>query len=198
MGAEETISLTSCCLPHHRPRQVLKEAQKTPTNTRLRSSSSWHCKLVATHPPENRFRTLHLTLPALGTAANRDIMGFLGRRSRNGPSPVAKEKRARGRQTAAPYTMATRPSFGQWLKATWLDLLTMVILGAVGLGVRRCSVLLAPPQTNDEPSRFTSPSQRPPGRSPSSSPMARSSTPRLPTLSARTSSPSGSPPSSPP
>ena len=31
--------------------------------------------------------------------------------------------------------MATRPTFGQWLKVTWLDLLTMVVLGAVGLGV---------------------------------------------------------------
>ena len=29
----------------------------------------------------------------------------------------------------------TRPSFGQWLKATWLDILTMVIMGAIGLGV---------------------------------------------------------------
>ncbi|KAK4232742.1 phosphatidic acid phosphatase type 2/haloperoxidase [Achaetomium macrosporum] len=35
----------------------------------------------------------------------------------------------------APYSMATRPSFGQWLKATWLDILTMAALGAVGLGV---------------------------------------------------------------
>lgn len=29
-----------------------------------------------------------------------------------------------------------RPRFGQWLKATWLDFLTMVIMGAIGLGVR--------------------------------------------------------------
>ncbi|ETN42823.1 uncharacterized protein HMPREF1541_01981 [Cyphellophora europaea CBS 101466] len=28
-----------------------------------------------------------------------------------------------------------RPSFGQWLKFTWLDLLTMAAMGAVGLGV---------------------------------------------------------------
>ena len=28
-----------------------------------------------------------------------------------------------------------RPSFGQWLKATWLDLITMVCMGVIGLGV---------------------------------------------------------------
>lgn len=33
------------------------------------------------------------------------------------------------------YSMATRPSFGQWLKYTWLDILTMVIMGVIGLGV---------------------------------------------------------------
>jgi diacylglycerol diphosphate phosphatase/phosphatidate phosphatase len=31
--------------------------------------------------------------------------------------------------------MNTRPSFGQWLKVTWLDIVTMVILGTIGLGV---------------------------------------------------------------
>ncbi|KAL6879270.1 phosphatidic acid phosphatase type 2/haloperoxidase [Trichoderma novae-zelandiae] len=39
-----------------------------------------------------------------------------------------------GRQSAA-YSMHTRPSFGQWLKVTWLDILTMVAMGAIGLGV---------------------------------------------------------------
>ncbi|KAK6072731.1 PAP2 superfamily protein [Seiridium cupressi] len=33
------------------------------------------------------------------------------------------------------YSMSKRPSFGQWLKYTWLDILTMVIMGAIGLGV---------------------------------------------------------------
>ncbi|QSZ36650.1 hypothetical protein DSL72_006531 [Monilinia vaccinii-corymbosi] len=32
-------------------------------------------------------------------------------------------------------SMDQRPSFGQWLKATWLDILTMAAMGAVGLGV---------------------------------------------------------------
>ncbi|RFU76037.1 hypothetical protein TARUN_6198, partial [Trichoderma arundinaceum] len=34
-----------------------------------------------------------------------------------------------------PYTMHTRPTFGQWLKVTWLDILTMVAMGAIGLGI---------------------------------------------------------------
>ncbi|KAK4208125.1 phosphatidic acid phosphatase type 2/haloperoxidase [Rhypophila decipiens] len=33
------------------------------------------------------------------------------------------------------YSMSIRPTFGQWLKVTWLDILTMAVLGAVGLGV---------------------------------------------------------------
>lgn len=32
-------------------------------------------------------------------------------------------------------SMNKRPSFGQWLKVTWLDILTMAAMGAVGLGV---------------------------------------------------------------
>jgi len=31
--------------------------------------------------------------------------------------------------------MAVRPTFGQWLKVTWLDILTMAIMGIIGLGV---------------------------------------------------------------
>ncbi|KAM6486441.1 phosphatidic acid phosphatase type 2/haloperoxidase [Trichoderma sp. SZMC 28011] len=40
----------------------------------------------------------------------------------------------RGRQHT-PYAMHSRPSFGQWLRVTWLDILTMVAMGAIGLGV---------------------------------------------------------------
>lgn len=36
-----------------------------------------------------------------------------------------------------------RPPFGQWLKAAWPDLLTMIIVGAVGLGVSRSSLYSA-------------------------------------------------------
>lgn len=32
-------------------------------------------------------------------------------------------------------SMNKRPSFGQWLKVTWLDILTMAAMGAIGLGV---------------------------------------------------------------
>jgi len=39
--------------------------------------------------------------------------------------------------------MARRPTFGYWLRHTWLDLLTMVVMGAVGLGV-----YMAPPAPN--------------------------------------------------
>lgn len=34
--------------------------------------------------------------------------------------------------------MQTRPMFGQWLKYTWLDILTMAVIGALGLGVSQC------------------------------------------------------------
>ncbi|OTA89813.1 hypothetical protein M434DRAFT_398364 [Hypoxylon sp. CO27-5] len=33
------------------------------------------------------------------------------------------------------YSMAVLPSFGQWLKVTWLDILTMICMGALGLGI---------------------------------------------------------------
>ena len=31
--------------------------------------------------------------------------------------------------------MSRRPSFGQWVKVTWLDIATMAIMGIIGLGV---------------------------------------------------------------
>jgi hypothetical protein len=34
-----------------------------------------------------------------------------------------------------PDTLNSRPTFGQWIKGTWIDILTMVALGAIGLGV---------------------------------------------------------------
>lgn len=40
------------------------------------------------------------------------------------------------------HSASSRPSVGQWFKATWLDILTMASLGAVGLGVR--TLLWAP------------------------------------------------------
>ncbi|KAI1780549.1 acid phosphatase/Vanadium-dependent haloperoxidase [Hypoxylon cercidicola] len=34
-----------------------------------------------------------------------------------------------------PYSMARRPSFGLWLRITWPDILTMLLIGAVGIGL---------------------------------------------------------------
>lgn len=43
----------------------------------------------------------------------------------------------RDRNHAAPMagTLSTRPTFGQWIKGTWIDILTMACMGAIGLGV---------------------------------------------------------------
>jgi len=62
-------------------------------------------------------------------------MGFFSRRAgRDGPAAAPRASRHHG-HAAEPYPMATRPSFGQWLKVTWLDILTMIAMGAIGLGV---------------------------------------------------------------
>lgn len=34
-----------------------------------------------------------------------------------------------------PYSMQKRPSLVLWLKATWLDIFTMLVLGAIAIGV---------------------------------------------------------------
>ncbi|KAF3771347.1 acid phosphatase/Vanadium-dependent haloperoxidase [Cryphonectria parasitica EP155] len=69
-------------------------------------------------------------------------MGLFNRRQRDGPTAATTSStkghghhnnRHGGNQST--YSMATRPSFGQWLKYTWLDILTMACLGAIGLGV---------------------------------------------------------------
>lgn len=40
-----------------------------------------------------------------------------------------------GRTHNAASSYNSRPTFGQWLKRTWLDIVTMAIMGAIGLGV---------------------------------------------------------------
>ncbi|KAI0531747.1 phosphatidic acid phosphatase type 2/haloperoxidase [Xylaria digitata] len=64
-------------------------------------------------------------------------MGFFNRRNRQGADDginhVGGTKRSR--HVDSTYSMATRPSFGQWLKVTWLDILTFVIMGVIGLGI---------------------------------------------------------------
>ena len=62
-------------------------------------------------------------------------MGIFSRHTRNGPTVTNGSRRHSRRRTMEPYSMATRPSFGQWLKVTWLDIVTMVIMGVLGLGV---------------------------------------------------------------
>lgn len=43
--------------------------------------------------------------------------------------------RSRNHSLPQIYSMSARPTFGQWLKLTWLDILTMAVMGALGLGV---------------------------------------------------------------
>jgi diacylglycerol diphosphate phosphatase/phosphatidate phosphatase len=51
----------------------------------------------------------------------------------NTPRTHRQEKRERRAPVAM--NMSSKPSFGQWLKVTWLDILTMAAMGMVGLGV---------------------------------------------------------------
>jgi diacylglycerol diphosphate phosphatase/phosphatidate phosphatase len=46
----------------------------------------------------------------------------------------------------------SRPTFGQWIKSTWLDILTMAIMGAIGLGV----YMADPAPSRSFPSMYTS------------------------------------------
>lgn len=66
-------------------------------------------------------------------------MGFPLRRKReapgNGPAEAHAEDATRNQHAKNTYGMSTRPSFGQWLKVTWLDILTFILMGALGLGV---------------------------------------------------------------
>ncbi|KAL7791376.1 phosphatidic acid phosphatase type 2/haloperoxidase [Trichoderma ceciliae] len=77
-------------------------------------------------------------------------MALFGRRARSpgrtAPASAAAPVAANGTTTRRgwgfghgrhhePYAMHSRPSFGQWLKVTWLDILTMAAMGAIGLGV---------------------------------------------------------------
>ncbi|KAK3325004.1 phosphatidic acid phosphatase type 2/haloperoxidase [Apodospora peruviana] len=67
-------------------------------------------------------------------------MGLFTRHPRDGPAvaPAAHGTNGHARTRRGhhePYTMTTRPTFGQWIKVTWLDILTMAAMGAIGLGV---------------------------------------------------------------
>lgn len=71
-------------------------------------------------------------------------MGFFNRRARDGAVPAKHEKH---HHHGDAQNMSMAPSFGQWLKAVWLDIFTMVILGAIGLGVSSPIPSPAPPLT---------------------------------------------------
>lgn len=68
-------------------------------------------------------------------------MGIFTRRPREGHvapnnGNVTNDKVGRrGRKEPMIMDYGVKPSFGQWLKVTWLDLVTMVIMGVIGLGV---------------------------------------------------------------
>ncbi|KZL63788.1 PAP2 superfamily protein [Colletotrichum tofieldiae] len=75
-------------------------------------------------------------------------MGIFGKRREAAAAPANGHTNghhgvANKRHTAEPYTMSRRPSFGQWLKGTLLDIITMICMGAIGLGI-----YMAPPAPN--------------------------------------------------
>jgi len=80
-------------------------------------------------------------------------MGLFTRRApRDGPvvtntpqtgGGILNRKHNKANRTApVAMSMSTRPSFGQWLKATWLDIFTMAAMGMIGLGVSNLQVTL--------------------------------------------------------
>lgn len=65
-------------------------------------------------------------------------MGIFSRKPRDGPGAHAAtttQPKHHNDKGTPYYSMSTRPKFGQWLKHTWLDIVTMVIMGVIGLGV---------------------------------------------------------------
>ncbi|RAL65952.1 hypothetical protein DID88_005613 [Monilinia fructigena] len=67
-------------------------------------------------------------------------MGMFSRRQKQpttaGPGAnVATSHETKHHKGPMVLSMSKRPSFGQWLKVTWLDIVTMAAMGAVGLGV---------------------------------------------------------------
>ncbi|KAJ0115198.1 pap2-domain-containing protein [Diaporthe amygdali] len=62
-------------------------------------------------------------------------MGIFSRKPRDGQAHAAAAPKHHHDKGTPYYSMSTRPSFGQWLKHTWLDIVTMVVMGVIGLGV---------------------------------------------------------------
>lgn len=51
------------------------------------------------------------------------------------PGIFARKQHGHGHTPSSNHSWNSRPTFGQWFKATWLDILTMAVMGAIGLGV---------------------------------------------------------------
>jgi len=62
-------------------------------------------------------------------------MNLFKRRQHDGQAVEQPTTHRREKRGPIIMNMSTRPSFGQWLKVTWLDILTMAIMGVIGLGV---------------------------------------------------------------
>ena len=72
------------------------------------------------------------TRPADGSTASPTSREKHNRRS------VMSSSERRHQNNGAHYNeggLNKRPSFGQWLKVTWPDVLTMIVMGIIGLGV---------------------------------------------------------------
>ncbi|TVY89702.1 putative lipid phosphate phosphatase 3-like protein [Lachnellula willkommii] len=62
-------------------------------------------------------------------------MGLTSRFQHNNATDPAPPTGSPAREGPLVMNMSQRPTFGQWIRATWLDLVTMVIMGAIGLVV---------------------------------------------------------------
>jgi hypothetical protein len=66
-------------------------------------------------------------------------MGLFSRRQHSAATAdattTARTTRRREKRAPIVMDMNRRPSFGQWLKVTWLDIVTMAAMGIIGLGV---------------------------------------------------------------
>ncbi|KAI9890265.1 MAG: WD40 repeat-like protein [Vezdaea aestivalis] len=75
------------------------------------------------------------TQPALAHHDNNHHHEQPGHHGMFGGRQERRTNRKLSRQSQRNRTNRSRPTFGQWIKGTWLDVLTMIALGAIGLGV---------------------------------------------------------------
>ncbi|KAI3532347.1 PAP2 superfamily protein, partial [Colletotrichum filicis] len=133
---------------HSSPRHFLQlPARHKQSSTAI---PSWHLLHQSLARPPIR----HCTTPKNNNTniIKKNItMGIFGKRREAAPAGAAATGHANGhhngvsskRRGAEPYSMSTRPSFGQWLKGTLIDIITMICMGAIGLGI-----YMAPPAPN--------------------------------------------------